>query len=199
MHELPCTLSVSISLLFFHFRKILPSAILQVPFFPFSPLHIPVLPLLPLLRAANFSQSHPRFPLLQPSVVASLNVSLLSRHISLCPSSEPNMLFGHKLLFLELLCVAMRDIQLQLPCRSAVIFGRIEQHVSVLGKCYPDFLLPRHHSTPLLFSASVSRVCAFRVHGYLECTLCPEALWTIVCRDIFVYAGKSDNSIRYTL
>lgn len=50
-------------------------------------------------------------------------------------------------------------------------------------------------STVLLFPVSVSHVCAFRVHGYLECTLCPEALRTAVCRDIFVYAGNLDNSI----
>lgn len=36
----------------------------------------------------------------------------------------------------------------------------------------PVFCFSHHCSScaPLLFSASVSHVCAFRVHGYLECT-----------------------------
>lgn len=45
---IPFTLSVSISLLFFHFRKILSSAILQVPFFHSHPFYILVLPIFPL-------------------------------------------------------------------------------------------------------------------------------------------------------
>jgi len=116
------------------------------------------------------------------------------------------MLFGHTKITVSratLHRVARHPVAAAFSCRTVVIFGRVEQRASVLGKCYYGFLSsppPCSSFTSLLFSTSgVSHVCAFRVHGYLECTPCPEALPTTVCRDIFVYAGKLNNSMRYAL
>lgn len=62
----------------------------EFPFFSIlTPFKFSFYPSFRSLHAANFSQSHPRFPLLQPTVVASLNVSLFPWHISPCLSSEP--------------------------------------------------------------------------------------------------------------
>lgn len=85
------------------------------------------------------------------------------------------------------------------PRRTARFGTRHSANVTMVFRSPPP---PRRHRSSfatLLFSTSVSHVCAFRVHGYLECTPCPGALRTAVCRDIFVYAGKLDNSMRYAL
>lgn len=70
-----------------------------------------------------------------------------------------------------------------------VIFVHVEQLASVSGTRQ---MLPRLFAIPAATPLSLRcctcvSVCAFHVRGYLECTLCSEALRIDVCRDIFVY------------
>lgn len=212
IYKSPYIFSVYISLLFFHFNKILSTALMfffSIPI-PFTlPFYSPVLPF-PFL-AANFSQSHPRFPSPQPSVVTSLNFSTPPRHISLCPSSDsacfPVIQITVSRATFALRC-AVNVLTARHPqcscslrnCRAAVIFVRVEQcafSIRYSANVTPIFCYPCRHSyfATLLFFVSVSHVCAFHVRGYLECTPCPGASRIGVCRDIFVYAGKLGNSI----
>lgn len=162
-------------------------------------------------RAANFSQSHPRFPLFMSNLRLLLprTFLLLSRHISLCPSSEPTCFsvtqitsfqsyFASRCATSSCSCVQLPGSCNLRPRRTARSGTRHSANVTMVF-CSPPPRRLRCSFVTLLFSTSVSHVCAFRVHGYLECTPCPGALRTAVCRDIFVYAGKLDNSMRYAL
>lgn len=142
-------------LLFFLSRKIPPSAILQVPSFHSHPFTFPFYPSFRSLRAANFSQSHPRFPLLQASVVASPNVLSL-RGIYLCPSSEPTCFSNTQITVSRatLHCDARHPVATAFSCPAAVIFDRVEQHASVLGtrQMLLGFFVP---PPPLLFHPAI--------------------------------------------
>lgn len=97
IYQLSCTLSVSIFLLFFHFRKIFPSAILQVPFFSpsWSPFTFPFYssfrsPCALLIFLSHILDSLSHLRLLLPWMF------LLSRGIFLSVRlASPDMLFGH--------------------------------------------------------------------------------------------------------
>lgn len=179
------------------------------PFSTLTPFTFSFHPIFRSLRAANFSQSHPRFPLFMSNLRLLLpRAFLLLRGIFLSVRLASRHAFpSHKLLVSRatLHRDARHPVAAVCSCRAVVIFGRVEQRASVLGirQMLLWFFAPprrlRSSFATLLFSTSVSHVCAFRVHGYLECTPCPEALRTAVCRDIFVYAGKLDNSMRYAL
>lgn len=165
----------------------------------FTPLSAPCALLIFLSHTLDFHSYNLR--LLLPWTFLSfrgifLPVCLASRHAF----RSRKLLFSRATLH----CDARHPVAAACSCRAAVIFGRVEQRrfgTRYSANVTPVFCFPCHRAsfTPLLFSASVSHVCAFRVHGYLECTPCPEALRSAVCRDIFVYAGKLDNSMRYAL
>lgn len=155
--------------------------------------------------AANFSQSRPRFPpsrtlwvVTPPPPGIFLPVGPASRHFGRTNYCFPSYFAPamHRRDSRDAVAVAwqLRGCNLRPTSNNAR---------AVAGECCPGFLSalspppprspvpPPSLRPPLLFCASVSHVCAFRVHGYLECTPCPEALRDNgVCRVIFVYAGS---------
>lgn len=192
-HEPPCTRVHYPAFFFPSSREILLSTIRR--FVPFSfptPLLFP-LQLIFLSRALDFLPREP-FGLLPPGIF--LPVGPASRH------------FGRtNYCFPSYFAPAMhrrdsRDAVAAACSCAAVIFDHVEQRARGSRRMLPRLFVralssssspsrPPHLSSPLLFCASVSHVCAFRVHGYLECTPCPEALRDNgVCRVIFVYAGS---------
>lgn len=175
MHELPCTLSVRISLLSSHFRKILPSAILRAPLFPLSPpLHSRSTPpsapralLIFLSHTLDFLSSCPTFgccfpersfPLLRGIF---LSVRLASRHAF--PSHK--LLVSRATLHRD----ARHPVAAVCSCRAVVIFGRVEQRAPVLGirQMLLWFFAPPAASAPLSSRYCFPRV--FRTFALFAC------------------------------